>query len=232
MANFTADYQALLDAPGYGSQQNRFKVNRMHGSLRLFESVFRAPPSGTAPAIGDKIIWGKLPRRVRVFGNLGYLGWNAGTASCTINLGDQYLATRHLAATAITSAGSAIPSAATISTTSGVTTTAGSNVLSAVQVPGAFNVGDIVTGTGIPAATYVTGVDFPARLVFLSANCTASATVTATVVGSAFETYDDSSSAVNNYASTTDDCTLISVVAGAQVANNQVIKLIMPYAMD
>jgi hypothetical protein len=36
----------------------------------------------------------------------------------------------------------------------------------------------------------------------------------------------------NGFASTTDDCTLISVVAGAQVANNQAFTLKVAYVWD
>jgi hypothetical protein len=234
MANFTADLQALLDGPIYGQPlATRMKANRIGGRMRVFESVFHAPSSGTAPAIGDKIIWGKLPVRARLLGHLGRLDFNAGTASCTINVGDQFLATRHLAATAINAAGSAVPNGAIFSNTATVDTTTGSNVLTNVKGIGAFTIGDLVTGTGIATASYVTGIDYLAKTVSLGLPCTATnASQTATVVGSGFETTDDTSNAANGYASATDDCTLISVVAGAQVANNQIIKLQMPYVLD
>lgn len=234
MANFTADYQTFLDAPASGNNPfTRFKANRMHGRLRFFESVFHAPSSGTAPAIADKIIWGRLPVRARIMGHLSLLNFNTGTASCTINLGDQFLATRHLAATSIAATGSAVPNAAVFSNTATVDNTSGSAVLFNVKSIGAFTLGDLVTGTGIATASYVLGIDYVAKTVTLTIACTSSnATVTATVVGSAFETTDDTSNVQNLYASATDDCTLISTVAGAQVANNQIITLKTAYLHD
>lgn len=234
MANFIADLQTLLDGPQYGlPPTTRMKASRVNGRVRIWESIFKAPSSGTAPAIGDKIIWGKLPVRARILGHLGLLNFNAGTASCTINLGDQFLATRHLAATAINAAGSAVPNGAIFSNTATVDNTSGSTVLFNVKSIGAFTVGDLVTGTGIATASTVVSIDYVAKTVTLSLACTSSnSTVTATVVGSAYETTDDSSNISNAYASATDDCTLISTVAGAQVANNQIITLKMVYAHD
>lgn len=234
MANFPADIQTMLDGPVYGQPlTNRLKANRVGGRIRLWESIFRAPSSGTAPAIGDKIIWGRLPVKARLLGHLSRLDFNAGTASCTINLGDQFLATRHLAATAINAAGSATPSAAVFSNTATADTTINSNVLTNVKSIGAFSIGDLVTGTGIATASYVTGIDYVAKTVTLALAATATnAAQTMTVVGSAYETQDDTSNLANGYASATDDCTLISVVAGAQVANNQIITLKMAYTLD
>lgn len=234
MSNFTADIQALVDGPVYGQPlATRMKANRVGGRIRVWESIFHAPSSGTAPAIGDKIIWGKLPVRARILGNLSRLDFNTGTTSCTINLGDQFLATRHLAATAINAAGTATPSASVFTNTATADTTTNSNVLTNVKSIGAFSIGDLVTGTGIATASYVTGIDYTAKTVTLGLPATATNSAqTMTVVGSCFETTDDSSNVSNGYASATDDCTLISVVAGAQVANNQVIRLQMAYTLD
>ncbi len=234
MANFTADAQTLLDVPAYGQPlTNRIRANRLGGRVRIFHSIFRAPSSGTAPAIADKIIWGKLPVGARILGNLGRVDFNAGTASCTINLGDNTLATRHLAATAINAAGTATPSAAIFSSTCVADVTLGSTVLTNVKGLGACTPGDLVTGTGIPTAAYVISVDKTAKTVTISAAATATnSAVTVTAVGSPYETSDDSANVSNAYTSTFDDCTLISTVAGAQVANNQVIALMLPYTLD
>lgn len=234
MANFIADLQTLLDGPVYGQPlANRIKVNRVGGRIRVLHSLFRAPPSGTAPAIADKIIWGKVPVGARLLGHLGRLDFNAGTASCTLNVGDNTLAARHLAATAINAAGSATPSAAIFSSTCVADVTLGSATLTNVKGLGACGIGDIVTGTGIPTATYVIAIDKLAKTVTMSAVATATnATVTVTAVGTPYETSDDSANVSNGYVATYDDCTLVSTVAGAQVANNQVIALLMPYVLD
>ena len=234
MANFTADVQTMLDGPAFGQPLvTRMKANRVGGRVRIWESVYRAPSSGTAPAIADKIIWGRLPIKARIMGHLSRLDFNAGTAACTINLGDQYLPARHLAATAITAAGTATPSAAVFTTTAVADVTINSLTVTNVKGIGAFTIGDLVTGTGIATASFVTGIDYVARTVTLALACTATnAAQTLTTVGSAYETQDDSSNVSNGYASTTDDATLISVVAGAQVANNQIITLKIVYTLD
>lgn len=234
MADFAADVQTLIDGPVFGNNpQTRVHSNRVNGRIRVFHSLFRAPAAGTAPAVADRIIWGKLPAGVRILGHLGRLDFNTGTAACTINLGDQFLPARHLAATAINAAGTATPSAAVFTTTTLAATTLGSALLTNVRGLGAYTLGTIVTGTGIPTGTFVIGLDKQARTVLLSAAATATgASVTMTTFGGPFETSDDTSSVANAYASTTDDCTLISVVAGAQVANNQMISLILPYVED
>jgi hypothetical protein len=233
MADFIADQQTVIDGPAYGQPLiNRQRANRGGGRIRYLESTYIAPSSGTAPAIADRIIWGKLPVRARILGHLSRLDFNAGTASCTINLGDQFSAARHLAATAINAAGTATPSVSVFTKTATVTTVVGSAVLSTIRALGAFTIGDLVTGTGIATASKVVGIDYVARTVTLSLPCTASGTVTATATGSPFETTDDSSNIANAYAATNDDCTLISVVAGAQVANNQVISLKVAYVLD
>ncbi len=234
MPDFAADVQSLLDLPAFNNNpQTRVHSNRVNGRVRIFHSLFRAPAAGTAPAIADRIIWGKVPLGARILGHLGRLDFSAGTAACTINVGDQFVPARHLAATAITAAGSAVPSAAVFTTTSLAATTLNSPLLTNVRGLGAYTAGTIVTGAGIPTGAFVLGIDKQARTVLLSANATATgASVTMTTFGGPFETSDDSSSVLNGYASTTDDCTIISVVAGAQVANNQMLQLILPYVED
>lgn len=234
MANFVADLQSTIDGPAYGQPlSTRAKANRSGGRIRIFEALYRAPISGTAPAIGDKIIWGKLPTKARVLGHLSKLYWTTGTALCTLNLGDQFSAARHLAATAITTAGGAVPEAAAITTTSVADVTINSASLTNVKSIGAYTIGANVTGTGIPTGAYVTAIDYTGKSVTLSQVATATnAAQTITVNGDSYETQDDTSNVSNAYASATDDCTLISTVAGAQIANNQVLVLKVAYVTD
>lgn len=234
MANFTADLQTILDSPASGNAPAfRVKANRSGGRIRLFEALYRAPISGALPAIADKIIWGKLPTKARILGHLSKLYWTTGTALCTLNLGDQFSAARHLAATAITTAGGAVPEAAAITTTSVADVTANSLNLTNVKSIGAYSVGAYLTGTGIATGAYVTAIDYTAKSVAMSAVATANnAAQTITVNGDSYETQDDTSNLGNAYASTTDDCMLISTVAGAQIANNQVLVLKIAYVCD
>lgn len=234
MALFPADIQSVIDGPAYGQPLvTRMKSNRLGGRIRYAGFLFRAPAAGVAPAIGDKIVWGKLPVGARILGHLSRLDFNAGTVACTINLGDQFQAARHLAATAINAAGTATPSAAVFTTTATADVTINSAVLTNVKGLGAFTIGSVVTGTGIAAGAYVTAVDKQAKTVTISAAASATnAAVAITTAGGPFETSDDTSNVGNGYASTTDDCTLISTVAGAQIANNQMISLIVAYVLD
>ena len=78
------------------------------------------------PAIADTITWGPLPVGAKVIGHLSQLRWGTGTASSTLNLGDAASAARHLAATAITTAGSAVPEAASAAGVAGFEVTDGS----------------------------------------------------------------------------------------------------------
>jgi hypothetical protein len=87
------------------------KANTLGGRVRFFESTYTVPASN-GPIIGETITWGTLPIGARVLGHLSRLRWSAGAASSTLNLGDAASAARHLAATAVTSAGSATPDAA------------------------------------------------------------------------------------------------------------------------
>jgi hypothetical protein len=50
--------------------------------------------------------------------------------------------------------------------------------------------------------------------------------------GASFETSDDSANLANGFVSATDDCTLVSVVAGAALQAGQVITLRIPYVCD
>ena len=133
----------------------RNKVNRQGGRIRYFEATVTPI---VAVAIGETITWGDLPLGARVVGHMSKLYFSAGTASSTINLGDAASAARHLAATSVAAAGSAVPEAASAS-------------------------------------------------------------------GAQFETSDASSAATNN-------CTLISTVAGAAVPIGQVLTLKMAYVLD
>lgn len=231
-----ANFNALAINNLVASPPIRNKVNQDGGRIRFKEFVFVAPASGTAPAIGDKIIWGKLPVRARLVGHLSKLVFNAGTASCTINLGDNLSAARHLAATAINAAGSAVPIVDEQINVGVMDDLVNSNVISNCKPAGMFQVGSLITGTGIPAGTTITGVTGPVGGVVtctLSANATSTnAATAATVTGGTFETSEDSATAANSFTSTNDDCTLISTVAGAQIANNQVITLKAAYVQD
>lgn len=214
----------------------RNKANQDGGRIRYKEFIFVAPASGTAPAIGDRIIWGKLPVRARVIGHLSRMVFTAGTAACTINLGDNVAAARHLAATAINAAGSAVPTVAEQAQAAVADVTINSNVLANCKPAGAYQVGALITGTGIPAGTTITGVTGPINgvcQVTMSAVATATnAAVATTITGGTFETSDDSANAANSFTSANDDATLISTVAGAQIANNQVITLKVAYTQD
>ena len=233
MADFYANQQSILNAiPSGQPLVNRIPSDSRHGRLRFFESVFIGPSSGTAPAIGDKIRWGALPINARVIGHMSKLYFNAGTAACTINLGDNMLATRHLAATAINAAGSAVPEAAANVNTGTGTSTINTNTVTVTAGFGAYQVGALITGTGIATGTTITAYDPVGKIAYLSINATASGSNTHRITGRAYRTSDNSSSFANAFSSTTDDCNLVSVVAGAQIANLQVITLKVAYTMD
>jgi hypothetical protein len=234
MATTTSLTQALLEGPAYGQPLvNRLKTNRFNGRIRFREFTYRAPASGALPAIADKIVFGKLPPKATILGHLSRLSWSTGTASCTLNLGDNTLAARHLAATAITTAGNATPEAANLTTTMTATTVNGSAVLSLLVGLGAAQPGDVLSGTGITTGTYVLSVDPVGRTLVMSAAATADGTaIVITSNGGSYETQDDTANAGNSYVSALDDCTLIGTVAGAQIANNQVITLKVAYVMD
>lgn len=107
MANFNSDNAALLAL----TPPSRVQVNKLHGRVRYLEAQYTVPASG-GPQIGDTITWGAVPRGARILGHLSELSWSTGAASSTLNLGDAASAARHLAATAVTTAGQAVPRAA------------------------------------------------------------------------------------------------------------------------
>lgn len=165
MALVYSDLQTAVNGPAYGQPlTNRVKANKFNGRLRVLQCTYTVPATGM-PVIGDKIVWGKLPVKARVIGHLSRLEWSLGAVGSTLNIGDNVSAARHLAATSVNTAGSAVPTAA-------------------------------------------------------SSN------------GAAFETSDDTNSVGNNFGSTTDDCTLISTVAGATLSASQVITLTVIYVTD
>ena len=143
-------------------------------------------------------------------------------------------AARHLAATAVTSAGTATPNAAALTKTCTCDTVNGSPYLTFLNARGAIQPGDLLSGTGVPTGAYALAVN--GDQVTMSVNATASTTpgtgTTITAVGSVFETSNASANEANSWTSTQDDCTLISTVAGAQIANNQVIKLTAVYGVE
>jgi hypothetical protein len=234
MTTFYADIPTIVNGPAFGQPlANRLRANKLNGRIRHFEATYIAPAAGTAPAIGDKIYWGKLPLGARIIGHLSRLYWDTGTASCTMNLGDNVVAARHLAATAVTTTGSATPEVSALVNTGTGTTVIGSNQVTALVSLGSFQVGFKITGTGIPAGTTILGVDPVSKSLTLSAVATAAGTTVAlTTAGGGYVATDDTNSVSNAYASTTDDATLVSTVAGAQVANNQAFVLKIAYVMD
>lgn len=151
MPNILADNAAAAAA----APQTRIRANKQHGRIRIFESTVTVA-AGTL--VGETITWGQLPVGARVIGNLGLLSFAAGAASSTLNVGDAAVPARHLVATAVTSAGNAIPQAQSLA-------------------------------------------------------------------GASFQTSDNSVAATNN-------CTIISVVAGATLQTGQVITLRLPFALD
>ena len=99
MPNFTADLATNLVA----TPQAKNKTNKQAGRIRWFESTYTAP-AASAPIIADTIEWGRLPVGTRIIASMSSLNVSAGTASCTINVGDSASAARHLGATGVTAA--------------------------------------------------------------------------------------------------------------------------------
>jgi hypothetical protein len=97
MATFLSD----LAANRANTPQLLNKGNQQDGEVRVLRAKFTAGASN--PQIGDIISWGYLPKGAVIL--QGKLNYGAGTASCTINLGDLQSAARYLAATAINAAG-------------------------------------------------------------------------------------------------------------------------------
>lgn len=230
MTIYYSDVQNVVNGPAFGQQlATRIKANRFGGRLRFFEAMYVVPAATLA--IGDKIVWGKLPQKAKIVGHLSKMVFTAGTASSTLNLGDNIVAARHLAATSVASAGSAVPNAAEQVNTSTADTVAGQNVITAKSSFGAYTAGNLIAGTGIPSNTTVTGISGASITLSNAATATGSA-VAMTLTGGAYETQDDSNSVGNAFGSSTDDCTLISTVAGAVLAAGQVITLKIAYVQD
>jgi hypothetical protein len=234
MAQFYADLQTVINGPAFGAPAlTRTKVNKLNGRVRFFESLFVAPASGALPAIADKIAWAKLPIGARFVGHLSKLYWNTGTAACTLTLGDNVVPARHLAATAITATGSAVPEASAIINTGLGDITTGSLQIINLKSVGAFQVGMNIAGAGIPLGSVITAIDRGGKSCFISSAATATtAALAITTTGGGYEATDESNSLPNGFASVTDDATLMSTVAGAQIANNQVIVLKGAYVQD
>lgn len=234
MTIYYSDVQGVVNGPANGQPlATRNKASKMGGRIRLLEAFFVVPAATLA--IADKIVWGKLPQKSKLIGHLSKLNFTAGTASSTLNLGDNVSAARYLAATSVASLGSAVPVAAEQSNTCTATTVAGSNAISVTAGLGAPQVGALVTGTGIPASTTIVGLSLSGTnnlTALLSSAATASGSVTVTVVGGQYETTEDSNTVGNAFGSATDDCTLISTVAGAVLAANQVITLKAAWVQD
>jgi hypothetical protein len=102
MANVNGDVRAAQIA----SPPVQLKVNRYHGRIRFAE--FRATNAAAGGvAIGEDIVFGRLPRGARVIPHLSRLDWSAGAASSTVAIGDPANTSRYLAATSVTAAGGA-----------------------------------------------------------------------------------------------------------------------------
>lgn len=234
MATYYSDLQTIVNGPQYGQPvATRAPARRLGGRLRLAEWAFVVPAATLA--IADRIVWGKLPQKASLVGHLSKLTFTAGTASSTINLGDNIVPARYLAATSVASAGTAIPTVAEQASTCTATTTSGSNLVSVTAGLGACQVGALVSGTGIPSNTTITGISLSGTnnlSVVLSNNATASGSITMTCTGGQFVTTEDSNNVANSFNSATDDCTLISTVAGAVLAAGQVITLKAVYLQD
>lgn len=97
-----ANFQANVAANRAATPQVLSKGNQQDAELRILRSTYTAP-AAAPPQIADVIQWGYLPKGAVIVG--GYLNYAAGTAACTINLGDPQSAARYLAATAINAAG-------------------------------------------------------------------------------------------------------------------------------
>lgn len=235
MATYYSVEQGVVNGPQFGQPLNtRIPSNKLGGRLRIAE-LFFVVPAGTL-AIADKIVWGKMPLKSKLINHLCKMTWTTGTASSTLNLGDAIQPARHLAATAVATAGSAVPLASEQANVAAANTVNGSNVITVTAGLGAPFFGNLVSGTGIPANTTVTGITQNAvgtLSVTLSSAATATGTAVAiTFTGDGYLHTDDSNNLQNGFGSTTDDATLVSTVAGAVLAAGQVITLKLVYAQD
>jgi hypothetical protein len=106
MADGIASVQAARTAVPF----NPVKTNQFGGEVQVLISTYTVP-AANGPIVGESITWGTLPQGARLLPN-SQLYWSAGAASSTLNLGDRAAAARYLAATAVTTAGSATAAAA------------------------------------------------------------------------------------------------------------------------
>ncbi|WP_060538573.1 hypothetical protein [Pseudomonas sp. NBRC 111125] len=100
-----ANGNGSLAAARVAFPQQLTKPNLQGGDVQVFISTYTVPASG-GPGIGEYISWGFLPFGARLMPTTK-LYFAAGAASSTLNLGDPVTPARYLAATAVTSAGSA-----------------------------------------------------------------------------------------------------------------------------
>lgn len=117
MANFFSTQITSLNA----SPPVRVKVNLLQARIRIAIGQYTVPAS--PPAIADIVYLTRVPRGARILGNLSQLNFSAGQASETLNVGDNVTAARHLAATSVTAAGTAVPQAAMANGVTGYETT-------------------------------------------------------------------------------------------------------------
>lgn len=139
MANFNASV-----ASGFATNPiptNKPDVTEYHGRVRYFMSTITV---AAGSAIADTITWATLPVGARFLGNMSKLYFAAGAASSTLNLGDSGSAARYLAATAVTSAGSATPEAANASGATYKTTSSTNTLISTVAGAG-LQTGQVIT---------------------------------------------------------------------------------------
>lgn len=100
-----ANGNGSLAAARVAYPQTLVKPNLQGGDIQVFVSTYTVPASG-GPGIGEYISWGFLPFGARLMPTTK-LYFAAGAASSTLNLGDPVTPARYLAATSVTSAGSA-----------------------------------------------------------------------------------------------------------------------------
>ena len=136
MATFTAS------AASFASGAANAKPNAVatQGKIRYMVSTITV---AAGSAIADVIQWGTVPNGSRVLGNLSKLYFAAGAASSTLNLGDSTTPARYLAATSVTSAGSAVPEAASASGAVFVNTA--DTVIQSVVAGAGLQTGQVIT---------------------------------------------------------------------------------------
>lgn len=103
VAFYSSEVSQLIATP-----PTRVKVNKLQGRIRYALGIYTVLATAI-PAIADTVAFVRIPRGARILGWLGLLSWTAGQAAETLNLGDAVTPARHLAATAVTAAGTAVP---------------------------------------------------------------------------------------------------------------------------